>query len=299
MVLCGLLPCKVQILAGATRPFFMEATVARTTRADILVAEQGLTESREMAKRLIMAGKVGYVSPGSPEGTPSIPVSKPGQPFSPQTRFVLTGIERFVSRGAYKLLTALEAFAIGVEGFTCLDIGASTGGFTDCLLQHGAARVYAVDVGQAQLHERLQADPRVVSHEGVNVRTAPAGLIPEPVDMLVGDVSFISLTQVLPNCMQWLKQGAHIVVLVKPQFELGSGKTVKGVVRDEALQQEAVDKVLGFCQDQLGLRVVGVLPAAIKGPKGNQEYVAYLRLDAVADACKGTVSPIPSSPDTL
>ena len=154
------------------------------------------------------------------------------------------------------------------------DIGASTGGFTDCLLQRGAKRVYAVDVGKNQLHERLRADERVVNLEGVNLRHAELSLIPEMVDLVVADVSFISLTLVLPSCMPWLKPGGILATLIKPQFELGPGETVKGVVRDEAARQRAVDKILLFTQANLGLECQGVLPAAIKGPKGNQEYMA-------------------------
>lgn len=238
-------------------------------RADELVHLQGLAESREMAKRLIMAGKVA-VDDGA--GQPK--VDKPGHKYHPDTRFCLTGVERFVSRGAYKLLTALETFALDVTDCVCLDVGASTGGFTDCLLQHGARKVYAVDVGHAQLHEKLRADPRVVSLEGVNVRTAPPDLLPEQVDMLVADVSFISLTLVLAPCMVWLKPGARLAVLIKPQFELGPHQTDRGVVRDDALRQQAVDKVVTFMRNQLGLTLQGLVPSALKGPKGNQEYMA-------------------------
>ena len=164
-----------------------------------------------------------------------------------------------------------------MSALVCLDAGASTGGFTDCLLQRGAARVYAVDVGRNQLHEKLRADSRVVSLEGVNLRHAPPELIPEAVDLVVADVSFISLTLVLPPCMTWLKPGGLAAVLIKPQFELGPGETVKGVVRDEAARQRAVDKILAFCAASLSLTSEGVLPAAVKGPKGNQEYMALFR----------------------
>jgi 23S rRNA (cytidine1920-2'-O)/16S rRNA (cytidine1409-2'-O)-methyltransferase len=239
-------------------------------RADELVFRQGLAESKEQARRLIMAGKV--TVPEAPDTAP-VPVLKPGHPYRADTRFVLTGQERFVSRGAYKLLTAIEHFKLDVQTLVCLDAGASTGGFTDCLLQHGAARVYAVDVGHAQLHEKMRADPRVISHEGVNLRTAPPELIPESIDMVVADVSFISLTLVLEPCLIWLKPGGLVVGLIKPQFEVGPHQTRKGVVRDEAVRQEAVDKVLDFCE-RLALHCLGVIPAAIKGPKGNQEYLA-------------------------
>lgn len=243
-------------------------------RADELVYAQGLADSREQARRLIMAGKVAVAPPAG--GETAAPVLKPGHPYRTDATFMLVGQERFVSRGAYKLLTALDFFHLDVHGFVCLDAGASTGGFTDCLLQHGAARVYAVDVGHAQLHEKLRADPRVISREGVNLRTAPPELVPEPVDMIVADVSFISLTMVLPPCLRWLKPGGLAVGLIKPQFEVGPGQTRKGVVRDEAARQEAVDKVLTVCGGY-GLNCAGVIAAAIKGPKGNQEFLACWR----------------------
>ena len=242
-------------------------------RADELVFAQGLAESREMAKRLIMAGKVALEDVSGVRQK----VDKPGHKYPLDTAFALVGIEKYVSRGAYKLLTAIEHFKLDVTGFVCLDAGASTGGFTDCLLQHGAAKVYAVDVGKEQLHERMRRDPRVISMEGTNLRTAPEELIPEPVDIIVADVSFISLTLLLPPCVRWLKEGGLVAALVKPQFELGPHQTDKGVVRDPALRQQAVDKVLLFCQERLGLECLGVVPAAVKGPKGNQEYIVCLR----------------------
>lgn len=252
-------------------------------RADQLAFEQGLAESREQARRLIMAGQI-VLSPTGPDGEPLLPpgappqrVPKPGHPYPTETRFALLESERYVSRGAYKLLTILDHFHLDVSALVCLDAGASTGGFTDCLLQRGAARVYAVDVGRNQLHEKLRADSRVVSLEGVNLRHAPPELIPEAVDLVVADVSFISLTLVLPPCMTWLKPGGLAAVLIKPQFELGPGETVKGVVRDEAARQRAVDKILAFCAANLNLASEGVLPAAVKGPKGNQEYMALFR----------------------
>ena len=250
-------------------------------RADQLVFDQGLAESKEQARRLIMAGKVA-IAPDEdhPERQPEI-VQKPGHPYKITTQFQLVGVERFVSRGAYKLLTAIEQYHIDVKDFVCLDAGASTGGFTDCLLQHGAKRVYAVDVGHAQLHERLRSDERVVSREGVNLRTAPEELIPEPIDMIVADVSFISLTMVLPHCLRWLREGGLVVGLIKPQFEVGPGQTVKGVVRDDAIRQDAVDKVLRFMEGE-GLECLGVTPAAIKGPKGNQEFLAYWKKTGAA-----------------
>ena len=247
--------------------------MAKRFRADVLVAGQGLVESVEQASRLIMAGKVAALDASGN----AAPVRKPGQPFTEAARFELVGVERFVSRGAYKLLSALEAFSLDVSGLVCLDAGASTGGFTDCLLQYGAARVYAVDVGKAQLHERLRGDSRVVSLEGVNLRLAEPDLIPEPVDLVVADVSFISLTKILPPCLRWLRPGGQLIALIKPQFELGSQHTDKGVVRDPALRDQAVRSVTTFCTETLGLTHGGTAPAAIKGPKGNQEYLAWFR----------------------
>ncbi|MDR1777178.1 MAG: TlyA family RNA methyltransferase [Desulfovibrio sp.] len=244
-------------------------------RADLLVYEQGLAESREKAARLIMAGKIfELVPPASGLNESARLVTKAGHQYPPCTRFVLAKDEPFVSRGAYKLLTALENFQIDVRGFVCLDAGASTGGFTDCLLQRGAVRVYAVDVGRNQLHEKLRRDERVVSLEGVNLRQTTPDMLPEPVDMVTADVAFISLTLVLPPCMFWLKAGGRAAVLIKPQFELGPGETVKGVVRDEAARKRAVDKIVSFGERELGLRCDGVTPAAVRGPKGNQEYMA-------------------------
>ena len=248
-------------------------------RADELVFAQGLAESREMAKRLIMAGKVALEDVSGVRQK----VDKPGHKYPLDTAFALVGIEKYVSRGAYKLLTAIEHFKLDVTGFVCLDAGASTGGFTDCLLQHGAAKVYAVDVGKEQLHERMRRDPRVISMEGTNLRTAPEELIPEPVDIIVavvvggGFAIILAAEESFVKRLRWLKEGGLVAALVKPQFELGPHQTDKGVVRDPALRQQAVDKVLLFCQERLGLECLGVVPAAVKGPKGNQEYIVCLR----------------------
>ena len=243
-------------------------------RADQLVCEQGLADTRERAERLIMAGLVRVVTTDRETA-----VAKPGQLFALGTVFRLDPGERYVSRGGGKLETALETFAIDVSGLTALDAGASTGGFTDCLLQHGAVRVYAVDVGTAQLHEKLRADARVVSMESVNLRHAPADLLPEPVDIVVADVSFISLTKVLPACLTFLRPGGLVVGLIKPQFEVSPEKICKGgVVRDPAHRQAAVDMVTAFARDALGLSLRGVVPSKIKGPKGNQEYLAVFDL---------------------
>lgn len=236
-------------------------------RADQLLVEQGLAESREQAKRYIMAGLVTV-------GTPPLRVEKAGFSYRSDTVFQLIQRERFVSRGAYKLLTALEYFSLSVENLICLDAGASTGGFSDCLLQHNAKKIYAVDVGHGQLHEKLLNDERVINLERTNLRYVDKNCIPEKVDLIVADVSFISLTQILPPCLYWLKETGKLVTLIKPQFELGPHRTIKGVVVDVEARQEAVDKIINFCQLELNLNCVGTVPAAIKGPKGNQEFLA-------------------------
>lgn len=241
-------------------------------RADVVLAEQGLAESREKAKRLIMAGQVYLV-----QGAARTVVAKPGQQVARTACLELKEAERFVSRGGYKLLTALEHFGLDVTGMTALDAGASTGGFTDCLLQFGVSRVYAVDVGHGQLHWKLVTDPRVVNLERVNLRHAAPDLLPEKVDLVVADCSFISLRLILPPCLQFLKEGGQILALVKPQFELGPEHAVKGVVRSEELQLQAVAQVQDFARDELGLTPLGVVAAGIKGPKGNQEYLLRLR----------------------
>ncbi len=242
-------------------------------RADQLLYDQGHVESRERGKRLIMAGRAYYL-----DGDRRVPIDKPGRQFAEDVELGLTEPERFVSRGGYKLLTAIEAFGVDFTGKVVLDAGSSTGGFTDCALQHGAVRVYAVDVGKAQLHERMLADDRVVSMEGVNLRHAPEDLLPERVDVVVSDVSFISLTKVMPACTRFLKPGGEVVALIKPQFEVGPHQTDKGVVRDEGARLAAVDAVVRFCEEELSLSLVGSAPSRIKGPKGNQEYLAYFRL---------------------
>lgn len=246
--------------------------MAKKERADQLVFDAGLADSREKAKRLIMAGQVYVILNGNPE-----PVIKPGQKMDLESLFEVKGVERFVSRGAYKLLTAIEHFGIDPAGKVALDAGASTGGFSDCLLQHGTAKVYAVDVGYGQLHEKLRQDERVINLERTNLRNLNDTIIPEPLDLVVGDVSFISLKLVLPPCVALLRDGGEVAMLIKPQFELGPGMTDKGVVRDPALHQQAIDDVTGFAINELKLTLVGVVPSSIKGPKGNQEFIAYFK----------------------
>lgn len=246
-------------------------------RADLLIFEQNLAASQDLAARLIMAGQVYREVAGRDGQLRQERVEKPGELLREDAQLFLRGKEPYVSRGAYKLLTALEHFKLETGGLVALDAGASTGGFTDLLLQRGAARVYAVDVGHNQLHEKLRADTRVLSLESTNLRLAGPELLPEKVDLVVADVSFISLKAILPACLQFLKPGGAVVALIKPQFEVAADKTVKGVVRDPAARKEAVDSVLAFAAGELGLGLQGVIPAAIKGPKGNQEFLAYWR----------------------
>jgi 23S rRNA (cytidine1920-2'-O)/16S rRNA (cytidine1409-2'-O)-methyltransferase len=172
--------------------------------------------------------------------------------------------------------TALRHFRLDVREITALDVGASTGGFTDCLLQHGARRVYALDVGYGQLHWRLRQNKRVVCMERINIRHAEADLLPEPVDLVVVDCSFISLRLVLPPSLRFLAPQGRILALVKPQFEVGPNQTDKGVVRDPELRLETVENISAFARDELGLTVMGHVASDIRGPKGNQEYIIHL-----------------------
>ncbi|MFP4213473.1 MAG: TlyA family RNA methyltransferase [Desulfohalobiaceae bacterium] len=246
----------------------------RKIRADQLLLQNGQVQSREEAKRLIMAGKVR--APTGPGGQWE-KVLKPGSQLPLELELEVLQGQRFASRGGQKLQSALEHFRLDVQGMVALDVGASSGGFTDCLLQHGASRVYALDVGYGQLDWKLRSDPRVYSLERVNIRYAEAGLLPEPVDLLVVDCSFISLRQVLPASLQFLRPGGLALSLVKPQFELGRGRTEKGVVRIPALQEEAVHQVWLFAGQELGLECKGQVRAGLKGPKGNQEYFVLCR----------------------
>ncbi|WP_419779689.1 TlyA family RNA methyltransferase [Maridesulfovibrio sp.] len=244
--------------------------MAKKERADQMLFAQGLSESREQAKRMIMAGQAHYLKDGQ-----KLPVTKPGMQLDPELEIVVKGRDRFVSRGGYKLLTAIEELGLDPKDKVALDAGASTGGFTDCMLQFGAVRVYAADVGYGQLHWKLQQDERVTNLERINLRHAEEDLIPEKVDLVVCDVSFISLTKILPALVRFLKDSGEIVCLIKPQFEVGPGQTDKGVVRDKDLRQQAVDMIVDFASAELGLQLKGLVPSSIKGPKGNQEYLAY------------------------
>jgi len=236
-------------------------------RLDQLVLQQGLAESREKAQRLIRAGKVRMG--GHPQ-------TKPGHLYPEDTVIELEAAERFVSRGGEKLETAFAAFALDVNGLVAADIGASTGGFTDCLLQHGARKVIAVDVGHGQLHWNLRNDPRVVVREGINARLLEPSLFPEPPAFAVVDVSFISLTLILPPLVSVLARPAQLVTLIKPQFEAGREQVgKKGVVRDPAVHQEVIDRIRHFGETKVGLAWCGCCESAIRGPAGNIEFLAW------------------------
>ena len=235
-------------------------------RTDRLLLARGLAESRTRARALIEAGMV------ESDGRR---ISRPGELLAEDAPLRLVGRDHpWVSRGGIKLDHALEHFGLEVEGLLCLDLGASTGGFTDVLISRGAKRVYAVDVGHGQLHERLRADPRVISMEGVNARYLAADQVPEPIDLLVCDASFISLKRLLPAPLALVKPGGGLVVLIKPQFELSAAAIGKGgVVRDPALHAQACDAVTSWLAQQTGWRVEGVIASPITGPSGNREFL--------------------------
>lgn len=232
-----------------------------------MLAGRGMVESREKAQALIIAGKV--LVDGQK-------VEKAGAQVVEDADIRILGEQmRYVSRGGVKLEAALKEFSIDVNSATALDVGASTGGFTDCLLQHGAVKVYAVDVGYGQLAWKLRQDPRVVLIERTNVRELAPSLIPEQIDIAVFDVSFISLEKVVPSVTRFLKSGAALITLIKPQFEVGKALVGKGgIVRDEAARSKAVEKVRKFI-NEIGLDVKGVIPSPITGQDGNVEYLLY------------------------
>ena len=239
------------------------------TRLDQLVVERGLAESREQARRYILAGWI---------RVDSQPATKPGNTYPSDAHLERIGVQRFVSRGGEKLEGAFEAFGFSVEGLDCLDVGVSTGGFTDCLLQHGARHVVAVDVGHGQIHPRLLADPRVTSREGFNARYMTADDLPYRPAFAVTDVSFISLTLILPPMAAVLAEGGGIVALIKPQFEVGRGNAPGGLVREESLRLAARDDIVRFATETLGLELLGLAESPIRGrERGNVEYLSYWR----------------------
>jgi 23S rRNA (cytidine1920-2'-O)/16S rRNA (cytidine1409-2'-O)-methyltransferase len=242
--------------------------MSKKLRLDQLLVAKGLFASREQAQRAVMAGEIKI-------GTRT--AAKPSQLLKADAAIALKPMRKYVGRGGLKLESALDRFRIDVHGKVALDIGASTGGFTDCLLQRGAAKVYAVDVGHGQLDWKLRNNPRVIVLEKLNARFLSGEHIPGLVDVCVIDVSFISLTLILPNAFDLIHPSGVILALIKPQFELQRADVGRGgVIRDPELQQKAQDKIVAFVT-HLGYVVIGIVPSAIKGADGNQEFFACMR----------------------
>ncbi len=240
-------------------------------RLDVLLVERGLVESRSLANKLIMAGEVLVNDQVA---------AKPGQTYDDCVAVSLKAKPPYVSRGGEKLLAALQAFNLtDLNGYVCIDVGASTGGFTDCLLQHGAARVYAVDVGYGQLHDKLRSDKRVINMERTNARSIQS--FPEPADLVTVDASFISLKILLPVIKSWAAgKPLRVIALVKPQFEVERDLAArgKGVIRDEQVRAQVVEDILTFAQ-QAGFTIQGVQVSPLAGPKGNREFLVNLLYD--------------------
>jgi len=234
-------------------------------RIDVLVQRRGLAPTRSKAQRLVQAGQVrvsGQV------------VDKVGTRVAPDAEVTVTDLPRYVGRGAYKLVHALEVFELDPSGAVAADVGASTGGFTEVLLERGAVRVYAIDVGYGQLHWRLRQDPRVVVMERTNARYL--GALPEPVQVVSIDVSFISLRLILPRVVGWLAPGGQVVALIKPQFEAGREQVGKGgIVRDTAVHRQVLEDLLTWAADQ-GWRLRGCTASPIEGAEGNIEFLCWL-----------------------
>ena len=237
-------------------------------RVDVLLVEKGLCESREQAKRLILAGEVRIGDRV---------IDKPGQKLAEDSALEVREKPKFVGRGGIKLEGALEAFGINPTAWVCIDVGASTGGFTDCLLQHGAAKVHAVDVGTNQLVWKLRNDPRVVVKEQFNARHMVPEDLGEKVRLAVMDLSFISLTKVLPAVFSVLDDEGSVVCLIKPQFELDREDISKGgIVRDPALHERAVEKIRRFVVEECRREWRGLIASPITGTDGNQEFLAWI-----------------------
>jgi 23S rRNA (cytidine1920-2'-O)/16S rRNA (cytidine1409-2'-O)-methyltransferase len=262
--------------ATQTRP-----TKTPRVRLDQLLVERGLATTRTRAQALILAGQVRVGA-----GDAARRDHKPGDQLDAATEVAVDTPEPYVSRGGHKLAAALDAFDIDPAGRVALDVGASTGGFTDVLLQRGTRHVYAVDVGRGQLADALRKDPRVTSMERTNARTLTAATLPEPVAIVSIDVSFISLDRVLGPIATTLAPGADVIALVKPQFEAGKGRTDHGVVRDPAIHREVIERVVAAAA-VVGLGARNVIASPILGPEGNREFLLHLaagpsRADLVA-----------------
>lgn len=254
----------------------MDKGVRAKQRLDVLMVQRGLAESREQARRLILAGKVHVGNAENP---------KPGQQFRDDVALNVVEPERFVSRGGLKLEAALATFRVEVAGKVCADIGASTGGFTDCFLQHGAARVFAVDVGASQMHARIRNDPRVVLLQHTNARELKSDCFAEPPALVGVDVSFISLLKVLPSLKIAVSETAECVALIKPQFEAERAEVSrgKGVIRDEAVHR----RILGHLMREFpehGWTPIALMPSPIQGGSGNREFLVHLAAPGAAMA---------------
>ncbi|CCK80143.1 TlyA family RNA methyltransferase [Desulfobacula toluolica] len=238
------------------------------TRLDLFVVEKEMVKSRQRAKALIMAGKV-FVN--------GMPVDKPGSLIADDAKVIVKQDDNpFVSRGGLKLEKALKTIPVSVKNLTCLDIGASTGGFTDCLLQHGAGKVYAVDVGYGQFDWSLRQNKRVVVIERTNIRHMPFEVINEKVDVVVADTSFISLKVVIPSAEKFMKKDTMVLALIKPQFEAGRQNVGKGgVVKDPEVRKQVIKDLEVFFKEK-GYQINQVVPSPISGPKGNKEYIISL-----------------------
>ncbi|SDU63007.1 TlyA family RNA methyltransferase [Desulfobacula phenolica] len=238
------------------------------TRLDLFIVEKELVKSRQRAKALIMAGKV-FVN--------DMPVDKPGSLIADDAKVIVKQDDNpFVSRGGLKLEKALKTIPVSVKNLTCLDIGASTGGFTDCLLQHGAGKVYAVDVGYGQFDWSLRQNKRVVVIERTNIRHMPFEVINEKVDVVVADTSFISLKVVIPSAEKFMKKDTMVLALIKPQFEAGRQNVGKGgVVKDPEVRKQVIKDLKVFFKEK-GYQINQVVPSPISGPKGNKEYIISL-----------------------
>lgn len=263
----------------------------KKVRLDQLVFDLGLTESRERAKTTIMSGHV-FVNGQRAD--------KPGMSVAPDAKVELHGEALpFVSRGGFKLDKALKVFPVDPSGLHCIDCGASTGGFTDVLLQHGAAKVYSVDVGYGQLAWKLRTDERVVNLERTNLRYITAQEIPELLDLAVMDVSFISIRLVLPAVKQLLKLDADLICLIKPQFEAGREEVgKKGVVRDVRVHEQVVQGILDFAPG-IGLSVQGLDFSPIKGPEGNIEYICHMKNSSMPSAAIDVEAVVRASHEVL
>ncbi|MCK5676715.1 MAG: TlyA family RNA methyltransferase [Verrucomicrobia bacterium] len=239
-------------------------------RLDQLLVQRKMAESREQAQRLIRAGMVRVAEQ---------PANKPGHQYPDDAELFVKERQKYVSRGGLKIEGAHKQFGFDLQGAVCLDIGSSTGGFTDFMLQHGAAKVYAVDCGTNQLHYKLRSDPRVVVMENTNARYITEEDIPEKADFCSIDTSFISLKLILPPLRNLIKPGGHIISLIKPQFEAGKDQVGKGgVVRDPAIHQEVIRKIKEFGTKELGFQWLECCTSPITGPAGNIEFLAYWKV---------------------